>query len=128
MNPEELGLSFFTEHGSTTSSGQPSAFAAPDQDEVIARIDAVEDDDLESTFFRDSIVDVENASTRSFDIGVRMLTVDTPLTAPVPATTEGIDATPAVEASPLELPVVGRLASDNQARVAFILGGPSAVA
>ncbi len=131
MTGDEMGLSFFAPHSPIPPSGRPSAFAPVDQDAVIARIDAVDDDDLDSTFFGEAIIDVENASTRSFDIGIRMLGdaepgLDGPSSATVlPLTTVGIDATPAPAANPTELPVVGRLGSDAAARSAFILHGPA---
>lgn len=131
MTGDEMGLSFFAPHSPIPPSGRPSAFGPVDQVAVIARIDAVDDDDLDSTFFGEAIIDVENASTRSFDIGIRMLGDAGPAhdrRAPagaVPLTTAGIDATPAPAANPAELPVVGRLGSDAAARSAFILYGPA---
>ncbi len=60
MTGDDIGLSFFTQHAPHTPSGKPSAFGPVDQEELISRIDAVDEDDLDSTFFGDSILDVEN--------------------------------------------------------------------
>ncbi|MDO8308329.1 MAG: hypothetical protein Q7V58_08235 [Actinomycetota bacterium] len=131
MTGDEMGLSFFAPHSPIPPSGRPSAFAPVDQNAVIARIDAVDDDDLDSTFFGEAIIDVENAATRSFDIGIRMLGDADPAhygQSPVeasPLTTAGIDATPAPAANPTEVPVVGRLGLGTAARSAFILHGPA---
>ena len=130
MTDDEIGLSFFTQHGPAAPTGRPSAFGPVDQEAVIARIDAVDEDDLTSSFFGDSLLDVENAATRSFDIGIRTLGSDArpaaePVSARVPLTTAGIDASPAPAADPIEVPVVGVLARDEDARSAFILGGPA---
>ena len=114
MTGDDIGLSFFTQHAPLAPSGKPSAFGPVDQDRVIARID-------------------ENAATRSFDIGIRMLGTDHHRQAPVeaapplPLTTAGIDASPAPAADPVEVPVAGRLMDDQVARSAFILGGPGAL-
>jgi len=130
---DDIGLSFFTQHAPLAPSGKPSAFGPVDQDRVIARIDAVDEDDLTSSFFGDSLLDVENAATRSFDIGIRMLGTDQHRQAPaeaapaLPLTTAGIDASPAPAADPVEVPVAGRRMDDAVARSAFILGGPGAL-
>ena len=127
MTGDDIGLSFFTQHGPIAPSGKPSAFGPVDQEALIARIDSVDDDDLSSTFFGDSILDVENAATRSFDIGIRTLGTTNPPPRPAaePLTTAGIDASPAPARDPVEVPVAGNLSDDAAARSAFILGGPA---
>ena len=106
---------------------EPSTvFGAPDQDEMIARIDAVEDDDLSSAFFDSSLQDVENAAVRMFDVGVRTLVDDTAPTAafgvPAPAAPRGGTAAD----QPVAPGADGRFA-DPAVRAAFILGGPAAL-
>ncbi len=125
MTGDDIGLRFFTQH-TPQSSGKPSVFGPVDQDALIARIDDVDDDDLTSTFFGDSILDVENASTRAFDIGIRVhgTNADASTAQRSEFKTAGIDA---VAADPVELPVVGELSDDARARSAFILGGPAAL-
>lgn len=126
MTDDEIGLSFFTQHATPAPSGKPSAFGPVDQDALIARLDDTDEDDLTSTFFADSLLDVENASTRAFDIGIRVHGHDrAPTPSNPPLTTAGIDASPAPAADPVEVPVAGRLADDAEARSAFILGGPA---
>lgn len=124
MTGDDIGLSFFTHH-TPPPSGRPSAFGPVDQEALIARMDAVDDDDFDSTFFADSILDVENASTRAFNIGIRVHGTDSAAAQRAELTTAGIDATPAPAADPAEVPVVGQLADDARARRAFILGGPA---
>ena len=136
MTDDEIGLSFFTEGDTSAPAGQPSVFGAVDQAEMIARIDAVTDDDLGSTFFGDSLQEVEVAATRAFDIGVRTLSEgprssDAAATAfsPGSAMAEPF-AAPSGGATPVAaapVTVVGPLAQDAVARRAFILGGPAAV-
>lgn len=129
MTGDDIGLSFFMQHTPPPASDKPSAFAPVDQDAIIARIDAVDEDDLASTFFGDSILEVENASTRAFDIGIRVhgTNPEASVQAGSEFTTVGIDASPALAADPAEVPVVGQLADDARARTAFILGGPAAL-
>lgn len=128
MTGDDIGLHFFTEQTPPTPPAKASAFGPVDQDALIARIDAVEEDDLTSSFFGDSILDVENAATRAFDIGIRMHDPSSPSThtasgAAVPMTTAGIDASPAPAADPIEEPHIGGVAEGS--RTAFILGGPA---
>jgi hypothetical protein len=127
MTGDDIGLNFFTQHSSPTPSSKASAFGPVDQDAMIARIDTVEEDDLSSTFFGDSLLDVERASTRAFDIGIRVHGTTPDAAAPRGAamTTAGIDDSPAPAADPVEVPVVGGLADDDRSRAAFILGGPA---
>lgn len=131
MTGDDIGLSFFTHHTPPPPSGKPSAFGPVDQEALIARIDAVDDDDFDSTFFADSILDVENASTRAFNIGIRVHGTDSAAAHRAELTTAAIDATPAPAADPaevpVEVPVAGPLAADAQARTAFILGGPASL-
>lgn len=111
-----------------------SVFAVRDQEQVIAQIDSVSEDDLSSTFFGDSIADVEGAATRMFDVGIRTLTHDAPpgahsgAFAGEPTGSPGTTAagSPAARAS---MPTTSaRLKDDARARRAFILGGPAALA
>jgi hypothetical protein len=89
---------------------------------VISRLDANDDDDLDSDFFGDSLQDVEDAATRMFDVGIRTITNDHP-TAPASAF-DGPTAE-AGRAGHNDLP--GVLGTDAEARRAFILGGPEAI-
>lgn len=105
-----------------------TVFGAPDQAEIIARIDAVSDDDLSSPFFENSIQDVEDAAVRMFDVGVRTLTDDN-----VPLAAFGTRAGPPSEAATAPPPPAAQQVapgleerfSDSATRRAFILGGPS---
>lgn len=112
---------------------RPSVFGYVDQDEVIKRIDDVDDDDLTSCFFGDSILDVEIAATEIFGIGVRDEAEGGGQSAPHPfaATRTATPATPAPVPAPAlpasTAPAPTALAQDAQARQAFILGGPSAM-
>lgn len=120
MTSDAIGLRFFTGPGTVTSSGRPSAFAPVDQTEMIARLEATEDDDLDSPFFGADIVAVENASTRSFDIGIRTVGVgDDPAAI---AATEAV-VPPGVHDAALP----GRWSHDDRTRAAFIVGGPAAL-
>ena len=106
-----------------------TVFGAPDQDEMIARIDAVEEDDLASAFFDSSLQDVENAAVRMFDVGVRTLVDDTAPTAAfgVPAAAgDAATRTPSAADQPVAPGADGRFA-DPAVRSAFILGGPAAL-
>jgi hypothetical protein len=112
------------------AAGKPSVFGVQNQDELISRIDATEDDDLGSSFFGDSIADVEEAATRMFDVGIRTLTDE-----PAPqsqafgvAAAAASGAGPAADQGrPSPVTVTGPLEADETARAAFILGGPAAV-
>lgn len=111
---------------------QPTVFGAPDQSDMIARIDATDEDDLGSSFFDSSLQEAENAAVRMFDIGIKTIT-DEP--AQRPAAAFGTPATPAA-ASSTRPPTAsqqqvaqgadGRF-DDPAARAAFILGGPAAL-
>ena len=105
-----------------------TVFGAPDQDDMIARIDAVQDDDLSSSFFDSSLQDVENAAVRMFDVGVRTLIDDTAPAAAfgAPATAGGAATRPSAADQPVAPGAVGRFA-DPAVRSAFILGGPQAL-
>ena len=110
-----------------------SVFAVRDQEQVIAQIDSVSEDDLSSTFFGDSIADVEGAATRMFDVGIRTLTHDAPpeahsgAFAGEPTGSPGTTAAGSPAASASEPTTAARLKDDSQARRAFILGGPSSL-
>jgi len=105
-----------------------TVFGAPDQDDMIARIDAVQEDDLSSSFFDSSLQDVENAAVRMFDVGVRTLIDDSAPTAAfgAPAAAGGPSARPTAADQPVAPGAVGRFA-DPAVRSAFILGGPTAL-
>lgn len=111
---------------------QPTVFGAQDQSDMIARIDATDEDDLGSSFFDSSLQDAENAAVRMFDIGIKTIT-DDPAQRPSPAF--GAAATPppsSAQRPPTasQQQVVqgadGRF-DDPAARAAFILGGPAAL-
>jgi hypothetical protein len=120
MTSDAIGLRFFTGQGTVTSTGRPSAFATVDQTDMIARLDATEDDDLDSPFFGADMVAVENASTRSFDIGIRTIgSTDVPAKE---GEGEGT-ASPALH----DAAMPGRWSHDDRTRAAFIVGGPAAL-
>lgn len=106
----------------------PSVFGAPDQGDIIARIDATSEDDLSSSFFDSSIQDVEDAAVRMFDIGIRTIT-DDPAAAPTGFGTPAPAAARAVSVAeqPMAAGAEGRF-DDPAVRAAFILGGPAALA
>lgn len=106
-----------------------TVFGVQDQDQMVAKIDAVADDDLSSTFFVDSIAEVEGAATRVFDIGIRTITTDeAPAVAGAFASAPHDSGTSAPAARPTEPTTSPRLQDDEAARRAFILGGPAALA
>jgi hypothetical protein len=128
---DEIGLGFYTDDESQGRPGKPSVFGVPDQTATIARIDAVSDDDMDSSFFADSIQDVEDAATRVFDIGVRTIAHDGTTVEPVmsfgaprpqPAATLLV---PAPLIAPVRVTVP--MGADEAGRRAFILGGPAAI-
>ena len=125
MTGDDIGLNFFTEQAPPAPPAKVSAFGPVDQDALIARIDAVDEDDLTSSFFGDSILDVENAATRAFDIGIRMHNPSSASADVTTMTTAGIDASPAPAADPIEEPKVGGVSEGS--RAAFILGGPASL-
>lgn len=106
-----------------------SVFGSVDQSAIIAKLDANDDDDLGSTFFADSIQDVEDAAANVFDIGIRTLTVD-----PREAAASGTFGTAAPPAPAVPqahgAASAGRTQDSEGDRVkaAFILGGPEAAA
>ncbi len=104
-----------------------TVFGAPDQQAMISRIDATTEDDLSSSFFSNSIADVEDAAVRMFDIGVRTLTDDA--NAPVAAFGTRPDTRPAEAARGRHAVgvVAARNFDDPSVRMAFILGGPAAL-
>ena len=127
MSGDEIGPGRHADDERSGRPPRPSVFEVPDQGDVIARIDAVSEDDLGSTFFGHSIQDVENAATWVFDIGVRTLSDDGATT---PSGTFGVPAPgpamPSSTASPaVRMP--GLLDDDPVRRGAFILGGPAAL-
>ena len=136
MRDEEIGLQFFTKDPLPLS-GRPSIFSHVDQDLLFDRFDDVDEDDLESPFFADSMADVENAATRAFAIGVRILANESPVPQVGFGAEEGELEEAAHVATPASSPsggiartpmaVEGRLGRDRIARRAFILGGPRAL-
>lgn len=119
--------------GEDRPSGQPpSVFVTPDQREMIARLDAVPDDDLHSDFFSTSVQEAEDAAVRMFDVGIRSLgdEADVRSMAPFPGLPPapqerqawGTQPAPTVEALPKGLDF-----DDLRVRTAFILGGPAAL-
>lgn len=125
MNEDERGMSFFTEDGDDGPERKPSVFGSLDQGDMIARIEATDEDDLSSSFFGDSIQDVEDAAVRMFDIGIRTITDEAPESRTAfgtrPPEPEGTRADGA-----LPVGAVG-LFADAGTRAAFILGGPAAL-
>lgn len=115
MKDDEIGLTFFTEGRPRSPEGMPSVFGTIDQAEILARIDEVQDDDLASSFFGDSLVEVENAATKVFDVGLRTR----PDTAVEPASVGGSVAEvmpePVTQAvAPLEPVVVERTVVEHR--------------
>jgi hypothetical protein len=115
-----------------------SVFAVRDQDQMIAEIDTVSEDDLDSTFFGDSIDDVEGAATRMFDVGIRTLAQDAPAgvhsgafsgepTGSPGTTAAGSPAASQPSGRGRLATVVARLEGNPEAQRAFILGGPVAI-
>ena len=125
MTPDDIGLSFYTADQQSKEPSVASVFGAVDQARMIAHIDDVDDDDLDSSFFSDSMKDVEDAATRVFDVGIRTLT-DEPRP---PQASKTFGAGPAVPARPAgaQDPAVSAesLQNNEQARRSFILGGPA---
>jgi hypothetical protein len=103
-----------------------TVFGAPDQADMIARIDAVDDDDLSSSFFDSSLQDVENAAVRMFDVGVRTLIDDAAPTAAFGVPTSAGDRPASATDQPVAPGATGRFA-DPSVRETFILGGPAAL-
>ena len=118
---------------SSRDDAHASVFAVRDQEQVIAQIDSVSEDDLSSTFFGDSIADVEGAATRMFDVGIRTLAHDAPpgahsgAFAGEPTGSPGTTAAGSPAARASEPTTSAELQDDPQARRSFILGGPSAL-
>lgn len=110
-----------------------SVFAVRNQAQVIAQIDSVSEDDLSSTFFGDSIADVEGAATRMFDVGIRTLAHDAPpqahsgAFAGAPTGSSGTTAAGSPAARTSDPTTPGELQDDPLARRSFVLGGPAAL-
>jgi hypothetical protein len=125
VTDDEIGLHFFTADQKNKQPASGSVFGPVDQAEIIARIDSIEDDDLDSSFFADSMKEVEDAATRSFDVGIRTLTDEPPAGGGRPTFGAAAGSTAGVDAAP-HAPISGdQLKSDDQARRSFILGGPT---
>lgn len=110
-----------------------SVFAVRNQAQVIAQIDTVSEDDLSSTFFGDSIAEVEGAATRMFDVGIRTLAHDEPpqahsgAFAGEPPGSSGTTAAGSPAARPVDSGPSAPLQDDPEARRTFILGGPASL-
>lgn len=114
-----------------TSQDKPkTVFGAPDQSEIISRLDAVEVDDDDSTYF-DSRVGDADAAHRAFAEGISAFggveQGATPINDmpndPTPTDSPSSGAmTPRVTAAEVSLPL-----EDPALRAAFILGGPAAL-
>lgn len=113
---------------STVPASHPaSVFQAPDQGQILDRLDAVMDDDLDSAFFGLSNHEVEQLAVETLNLGIRTLSVhaevggSTPFDEPAALTGSGRSV--AVEWSKIP----SGFFIDPGIRQAFILGGPSAV-
>ena len=109
--------------------GSTTVFGYVDQQVMVSRIDTVDDDDLASSFFGDSIQDVAQAATKMFDVGVRDDGVHGEEAAP---SSFGVPVGPkhaADESSNAPAAAVDGEATrrEDAARHAFILGGPAAM-
>jgi hypothetical protein len=128
---DEIGLHLYTDDEAPPPKGAPaSVFSAVDQDAMIARIDAVDDDDLGSTFFADSMQDVEDAAANIFDIGIKTLTLD-PRSEPTgrafgSAAPSAASDTAASSTQASVDPASSPAQQAGDFRRAFILGGPAA--
>ncbi len=136
MTGEEDPLSVFTEGAHPESTGKPSVFAQVDQEELIARIGTV-DDDMSSPFFKESVLEAEGMATQVFDIGIRLLAEGSvgrlgdpdrdavgPPSAP---STRAVQNRSSLTVTSTPIAISGILSRDNDARRAFILGGPDAL-
>jgi hypothetical protein len=119
-----------------TADRPATVFGYVDQSAVIKKIDQVDDDDLASCFFGDSLQDVENAGVNIFDIGIQDDVTATGPNAVTPFGTPNFgpsSTTPAPTVIPTPPPVDQPAPTvpvndvDAQARQAFILGGPPAM-
>lgn len=135
MSTEDDGLSVFLDGARPESSGQPSVFSQVDQEELIGRIGTV-DDDMSSPFFAETLPEAEDAATQVFDIGIRLLSEGAAGVTDEPARSSGMRSSSStrgvqgrkasiVTATPIAVP--GVLTRDNNARRAFVLGGPDAL-
>ena len=116
-----------------------SVFAAPDQDEIIARIESVDEDETSSPFFDERLRTRQGDGRQAFEAGLTAFAGDqtaTPSRTAPAAHPQAVspDVSPDVsqygqQAGP-SLPAVvsvDYLLGDDAARAAFILGGPSAI-
>lgn len=67
------GSPAFTSGAGPHDARPSTVFGAPDQEEMVARLDAVADDDLHSDFFTAAVTDAQDAGARMFDVGIRTL-------------------------------------------------------
>jgi hypothetical protein len=106
-----------------------TVFQAPDQAEMIARLDAVADDDVDSTFFPAVPPAHEDAAARMFDLGLRTLAeaADAPPAGPFVEGAGGSEPVRHVDAGAVASSRGGVDFSDPATRAAFILGGPAAL-
>jgi thiamine pyrophosphate-dependent acetolactate synthase large subunit-like protein len=124
VTADEIGLHFFTADEKGNQPASASVFGPVDQEEIIARIDDVEDDDLDSPFFADSMKEVEDAATRSFDVGIRTLTDDPAGGRAAFGSSAGIGSHVAEPGAHAPISAE-QLKQDDRARRDFILGGPT---
>lgn len=106
-----------------------SVFGAPDQDEIISRLDAVESDDDGGSFF-DARSDELTAAHEAFAAGIAALggvEQSTPPAAEGPPPAPLADDAHGAVADGHRDGHVTHLLEDSALRAAFILGGPAAV-
>lgn len=112
-----------------------SVFRTPDQQEMIARLDAVEDDDVETDFFSTSAQEAEDAAVRMFDLGIRTLgseqeagsasSFPSRVSADSPAAADLLVEDD--QQAPVQQVFGERSFDDANTRRDFILGGPAAL-
>ncbi len=111
-----------------------TVFRAPDQEEIIARIESIEDDEARSTFFDDRLAADTGPAHRTFEAGLTAFTGVAPDVARSAAGTtvepaREASAEPAREASAAATAAGPRAdwQADPSSRAAFILRGPAGV-
>ncbi|MDP1876761.1 MAG: hypothetical protein Q8M17_04275 [Actinomycetota bacterium] len=111
-----------------SSADRPSVFGKVNQADMVARLDAVNDDDLDSEFFADSLSDVEHAATRMFDVGIAALAQPGAPRAGFPQVAASAAPSLPPTSAAGDATVIARLAGDAAAQRAFILRGPLGLA
>lgn len=104
-----------------------SVFAAPDQDEIIARIGAVDDDETGSHFFDERLRTRQGDGRQAFEAGLTAFAGDQAASRSAPTSLTPPAGTEASTARVSTTVSVDELLGDDAARRAFILGGPSAI-